>query len=205
MVTKPPKQRRKRKVIMEGEIKGALYSLSAYAGTKDVQYYLEVPTPHFLFQRVTDPPDSNRVRILVFDRRKQRCYEVSQWENVYPIRFASGEYRYRKCGYLRVSLQTEHGKKKFYVHRLVALVCCPNDDPEHKKVTDHRDGNPQNNLPSNLEWVTPEENNNRRLALRGWKPFSDKQREQARRQKARYSRAHRIRMQRMQESDLFNN
>ena len=203
METKPPQPRRKRKVIMEGEIKGALYSLSAYAGTKDVQYYLEVPTPHFLFQRVMDPPDSNRVRILVFDRRKQRCYEVSQWENVSPTLYASGEYRYSKCGYLRVSLQTEHGTKKFYVHRLVALVCCPNDDPELKTVVDHRDNNRQNNLPSNLEWVTPEENYKRRLVARGWKPYSDKQREQARRQFARCSRAHWIRMQRLQESNLF--
>lgn len=204
MKTKPPKQRRKRKVIMEGEIKGALYSLSAYAGTKDVQYYLEVPTPHFLFQRVTDPPDSNRVRILVFDRRKQRCYEVSQWVNVYPIRLANGEYRYRKSGYLSVTLCTEHGRKNFYVHRLVALVCCPNDDPEHKVVTDHLDSNPQNNLPSNLEWVTPEENNHRRLVARGWNRLSDKERERHRQQKARFTRAHWIRMQRLQESDCFS-
>ena len=139
----------------------------------------------------------------IIDRRKQRCYEVSQWENVYPIQLANGEYRYRKSGYLRVSLLTEHGRKVFYVHRLVALVCCPNDDPELKTVVDHRDNNRQNNLPSNLEWVTPECNQQRLRQSRGWKPYSDKQREQARRQFARCSRAHWIRKQRLQESNLF--
>ena len=203
METKPPKQRRKRKQVRPEEITGILFSLSAYAGTKNISYYLEVPAPGL--SQNTPNSKEQRVRILGYDHRYQRWYEASQWEEHQAIRYASGEYKYYKNGYLRVTLFTEHGKKNFYVHRLVALVCCPNDDPEHKDVTDHLDSNPQNNLPSNLEWVTREENNNRRLVARGWNRLSDKERERLKQQKARYSRAHWIRMQRMQESDLFNN
>jgi len=201
METKPPKQRRKRKQVLPEEITGILFNLSAYAGTKNVSYYLEVPVSGFAPNAPLS--EKERVRVLAYDHRYHRWYEIAQWENVYPIRFASGEYRYRKNGYLRVCLLTDRGYKKFYVHRLVALVCCPNNDPEHKKVTDHLDSNSKNNLPSNLEWVTPEENYKRRLVARGWKPYSNKKRERFRQRDARFSRAHWIRMQRLQESNLF--
>ncbi len=202
METKPPKQRRKRKQVLPEEITGILFNLSAYAGTKNVSYYLEVPASGM--SQNTPNSKEQRVRILGYDHRSQRWYEASQWEEHQAIRYASGEYKYYKNGYLRVTLYTEHGKKNFYVHRLVALVCCPNDDPEHKDVTDHRDNNRQNNLPSNLEWVTPECNQQRLRQSRGWNRLSDKRREQKNQLSARYSRAHRIRMQRMQESDCFN-
>ena len=201
METKPPQQRRKRNYLNPEEITGILISLRAYAGTKNVSYYLEVPASGL--SQNTPNSKEQRVRVLGYDHRYQRWYEASQWEEHQANRYANGEYRYRKNGYLRVTLRTELGKKNFYVHRLVALVCCPNDDPEHKDVTDHLDSNPQNNLPSNLEWVTPEENNNRRLVARGWNRLSDKQREQKNQLSARYSRAHWIRMQRLQESNLF--
>ena len=203
METKPPPQPRRERIFLQPEeITGILFSLRAYAGTKNVNYYLEVPASVFAPNALLS--EKERVRILGFDLRYHRWYEASQWEDHQADRYANGEYRYRKNGYLRVTLRTEHGKKHFYVHRLVALVCCPNDDPEHKKVTDHLDSNPSNNLPSNLEWVTPEENNNRRLIARGWKPYSDKKRERIKRRDARFSRAHWIRMQRLQESDCFN-
>jgi len=44
------------------------------------------------------------------------------------------------------------------VHRLVALTFIPNDNPERREVN-HRIPNLYNNHVSNLEWVTPLENN----------------------------------------------
>lgn len=57
-----------------------------------------------------------------------------------------------KYGYKRVSIK----RKKYAVHRLVALAFIPN--PENKPEIDHIDGNPQNNNVSNLRWVTRREN-----------------------------------------------
>jgi hypothetical protein len=50
-------------------------------------------------------------------------------------------------------------QQRFYVHRLVALHFIPNNDPLHKTIVNHIDGNKLNNNVSNLEWVTPRENN----------------------------------------------
>lgn len=47
-------------------------------------------------------------------------------------------------------------KKSQYVHRHIARAFHPN--PLQKPQVNHKDGNPQNNAASNLEWVTPAEN-----------------------------------------------
>lgn len=60
-------------------------------------------------------------------------------------------------GYYRVSLCSDGKVKTFLVHRLVALAFVPN--PDNKPAIDHIDGNPSNNLASNLRWVTWRENN----------------------------------------------
>lgn len=57
-------------------------------------------------------------------------------------------------GYLRVSI----GKKKLFVHRLVAEKYIPN--PENKEQVNHIDGDKNNNSVENLEWVTNQENRN---------------------------------------------
>ena len=54
-------------------------------------------------------------------------------------------------GYRRVTLYTPI-KKRFFVHRLVALHFCEGANDE--LVVNHIDGNKANNLPSNLEEVT---------------------------------------------------
>lgn len=59
-------------------------------------------------------------------------------------------------GYKHVTLQINKKAKRFRVHRLVAEAFIPN--PENKPYVNHIDGNRQNNLVENLEWVTPAEN-----------------------------------------------
>ncbi len=60
-------------------------------------------------------------------------------------------------GYMQINLFTNDGRrKKEYVHRLVALTFIPNDSglPE----VNHIDGIRDNNVFSNLEWVSRQEN-----------------------------------------------
>jgi len=57
-------------------------------------------------------------------------------------------------GYQRVMLK--QGRSTLLVHRLVALAFIKNQ--EKKPHLNHKDGNKQNNLVENLEWVTPKEN-----------------------------------------------
>lgn len=58
--------------------------------------------------------------------------------------------------YLTVHLTREGEHKRFLVHRLVAGAFIPN--PSEKPFINHVDGNPQNNVASNLEWCTHQEN-----------------------------------------------
>jgi hypothetical protein len=59
-------------------------------------------------------------------------------------------------GYHHVDIK-QNGERYFLaVHRLVAEVFIPN--PDNKPHVNHIDGDRLNNIPSNLEWVTPSEN-----------------------------------------------
>jgi hypothetical protein len=63
-----------------------------------------------------------------------------------------------KDGYHKVMLQTTtHGRKRFFVHRLVAEAFLPNV----KKLSsvNHKDGNKTNNCVENLEWISVRDNN----------------------------------------------
>lgn len=64
-------------------------------------------------------------------------------------------------GYYIVELSIDKGRrKKFYIHRLLALYFIPNDDPLHKTDVNHKDENKTNNDLSNLEWMGRIENLN---------------------------------------------
>lgn len=59
-------------------------------------------------------------------------------------------------GYLRVVLYHKSKRKRISVHRLVGLTFIPN--LENLPYINHKDGNKDNNIVSNLEWVTPKQN-----------------------------------------------
>lgn len=92
----------------------------------------------------------------------ERAYEVSDEGR---IRSLAGQYagrifrgRTARNGYLYFDLCANGEKARFLVHRLVAIAHigpAPDDSP----WINHRDGNKRNNRVTNLEWVSPSENN----------------------------------------------
>ena len=82
-------------------------------------------------------------------------YMVSNWGGVKSIKF--GKERILKLtkdkdGYLIVNLYKNNKSKTFKVHRLVAEVFLPN--PNNLPQVNHKDENKQNNIYTNLEWIS---------------------------------------------------
>jgi len=67
-------------------------------------------------------------------------------------------------GYVAVTLQTEDGPRSLSVHRLVAAAFIQGKTAERRFVN-HKDGDRTNNLATNLEWVTSQENMDHAVAL----------------------------------------
>ena len=61
-----------------------------------------------------------------------------------------------KNGYRSVNIRTLKGKKRVYIHRLIAINFIPN--PLQKEQVNHINGNKLDNRLENLEWVSPKEN-----------------------------------------------
>ena len=61
-------------------------------------------------------------------------------------------------GYQIVRLSKNNKQFCKTIHRLVAEVFVPNDDPEHKTEADHIDGDKTNNRADNLQWLSHTEN-----------------------------------------------
>ncbi len=72
-------------------------------------------------------------------------------------------------GYRRVTLSKKGEKRRYMVHRLVAIAFIPN--PENKPCVNHKDGNKSNNCVDNLEWVTHSENEIHSFYVLGKKVF----------------------------------
>ena len=86
-------------------------------------------------------------------------YAISDCGNIKNIKTEQYIKQYvRKDGYMQVSLWSCGKGHSFKVHRLVALYFLENNDVT-KTYVNHIDGNKTNNNISNLEWVTPSENN----------------------------------------------
>lgn len=65
-------------------------------------------------------------------------------------------------GYRQIGMMMPSGKQRSFMwHRVVAMTWHPSSEFESAQV-DHLDKNKLNNHPSNLQWVTPEENIRRR-------------------------------------------
>ena len=69
-------------------------------------------------------------------------------------------------GYLKVTIYAATGRVTASVHRLIcAAFHGPAPSPEHQ--TNHKDGDKRNNIPSNLEWVTAQENSQHAIGCLG--------------------------------------
>jgi hypothetical protein len=73
-----------------------------------------------------------------------------------------------KNGYLMFSGTVNGVVFRERVHRIVAKAFIPN--PENKPAVNHKDGNKQNNVVSNLEWVTNAENSAHAFSIGLLKP-----------------------------------
>lgn len=65
------------------------------------------------------------------------------------------KYSINHGGYCIVNFYSNHIRKGFQIHVLVAQTFIPN--PENKPTVNHIDGNKENNAVSNLEWATQKE------------------------------------------------
>lgn len=68
-------------------------------------------------------------------------------------------------GYAHVGLWRKQKCKQMRLHRIVATVFCPNDDPVNKTQVNHINENKLDNRACNLEWVTPKQNTNHGTAI----------------------------------------
>ena len=64
----------------------------------------------------------------------------------------------KKDGYMTICLSNNGKRKRFFVHRLLALNFIPN--PENKTDVDHINGVKHDNRLENLRWLTHKENSN---------------------------------------------
>lgn len=90
-------------------------------------------------------------------------YEVSNLGRVKSIYFNKIISQIRdKSGYLEVRIRINKKDIRRTVHRLVAFAF--HENPENKKEINHKDCNKLNNISTNVEWCTYEENRNHAIA-----------------------------------------
>lgn len=96
--------------------------------------------------------NKGRIRSKSYLIKRNNAYkEIEYWTKpklLKPVK--------RKDGYLRITLSKDTVEKKFYLHRLIAMVFC--EGFKEGLEVNHKDFNRSNNNFSNLEWVTPSEN-----------------------------------------------
>lgn len=96
---------------------------------------------------------------------RETRYLVSNFGRVFSIlqkRFLDPHFNTWK--YYQLDIGNKNERKPILVHRLVAEAFVPN--PSNKPFVNHIDGDKTNNVYSNLEWVTNEENQRHSVANR---------------------------------------
>ena len=91
-----------------------------------------------------------------FGRIRSLTRQVENGKGLYVRNGQEMKQAYSSTGYKIVALCKDGKRKMFKVHRLVAIAFI--DNPLNKKEVNHIDGNIENNLMENLEWVTHREN-----------------------------------------------
>lgn len=98
---------------------------------------------------------------VIFEEYKTTKYYIDECGNTYSSNTyhsdgsigVKKQYFNKYRGYIYVRTKT----KNYILHRLVAKYFVKNDN--NKPHVNHKDGNKTNNHYTNLEWVTPKENN----------------------------------------------
>lgn len=92
--------------------------------------------------------------------------DIGNYEGLYGITSCGKVWSYRtkkflkpgkdKDGYLYVILCVNNERKKYLIHRLVAMAYIPN--PDLLPTVNHKDENKTNNSINNLEWMFKQDN-----------------------------------------------
>lgn len=99
----------------------------------------------------------NNISTSYFITQDGKCY------NSITNKYLQGQIN-KNNGYLTYYITLPNGeKKRCYAHRMVAMAYLEN--PAGKKEINHIDGNKLNNNIDNLEWATPQENQQHALLL----------------------------------------
>jgi hypothetical protein len=122
--------------------------------------------------------DNQQLKILSLNISRGNRMKEIKVEKVFKVVKGFEDYACTECGeiikvatgktlsqflagippYYSVNLASESGRGQQRVHRVVALAWLHNDDPINKIQVNHIDGDKFNNHVSNLEWVTPSQN-----------------------------------------------
>lgn len=99
------------------------------------------------------------------NQKKGTSQEVSDtWKQLKPVLD-------KGVGYFLVTLCLNGKRKNQFIHRLLAQAYIPN--PDNKAHVNHIDADKTNNVLSNLEWATPQENSSHAARLGLYQPSID--------------------------------
>lgn len=103
------------------------------------------------YEGIYEASDCGRIRTAEGKTTSSALYPVRRWKQ----RVLKTKMLARKNGKhsdLRVNLWKDGKEKTYLVARLVAMAWCPGY--AEGLTVNHKDGNPLNNVPENLEWIS---------------------------------------------------